>query len=83
MGEPIGSEPESASLDVDHRAELQRGGAMLGFPDAASETPKEFDQQIVNGADEYWTGPGNWQQDLATFRLFWTDFPVLLSECSE
>lgn len=23
---------------------------MLGFPQAASETPKEFDQQIVNSA---------------------------------
>ena len=24
---------------------------MLGFPDAASETPKEFDEQIVKSAD--------------------------------
>ena len=43
--------PADIALDVDYSAELQRGGAMLGFPDAASETPKEFDQQIVNGAD--------------------------------
>jgi hypothetical protein len=38
-------------LDVDHKVELQRGGALLGYPDAASETPKQFDQQIVNSAD--------------------------------
>ncbi len=43
--------PADIALDVDYRAELQRGGAMLGFPDAASQTAKEFDQQIVNGAD--------------------------------
>jgi hypothetical protein len=44
--------PADIALDVDYRAELQRGGAVLGFPDAASETPKELDQQIVNGADD-------------------------------
>ena len=43
--------PADIALDVNYRTELQRGGDMLGFPDAASETPKEFDQQIVNSAD--------------------------------
>ena len=43
--------PADIALDVDYRTELQRGGAMLGFPQAASETPKEFDHQIVIGAD--------------------------------
>jgi hypothetical protein len=43
--------PADIALDVNYRTELQRGGAMLGFPDAGSETPKEFEQQIVNGAD--------------------------------
>jgi hypothetical protein len=42
--------PADIALDVNYRTELQRGGAMLGFPDAASETPQGFDQQIVNGA---------------------------------
>lgn len=44
--------PADIALDANYRTELQRGGAMLGFPDAASETAKEFDQQIVNGADD-------------------------------
>jgi len=30
--------------------ELQKGGAMFGFPEAANETPQQFDQQIVDGA---------------------------------
>jgi hypothetical protein len=42
--------PADIALDIPYRTELQRGGAMLGFPDADSETEKEFDQQIVNGA---------------------------------
>lgn len=47
LGEKI---PADIALDVSYRAEFQKGGAMLGFPQAASETPKEFDQQIVNSA---------------------------------
>jgi hypothetical protein len=43
--------PADIALDVNYRTELQRGGALLGFPDAASETPKEFDRQIVDSAD--------------------------------
>ncbi len=43
---------------------------MLGFPDAASETPKEFDQQIVNGADEYWTGRGTGNKTWQHFDCF-------------
>ena len=42
--------PADIALDVNYRTELQRGSAMLGFPNGASETPQEFDQQIVNGA---------------------------------
>lgn len=44
--------PADIALDANYKTELQRGGAMLGFPDAASETPTEFDQQIVNGAED-------------------------------
>jgi len=43
--------PADIALDVDYRMELQRGGALLGFPGAATGTLKEFDQQIVNGAE--------------------------------
>jgi hypothetical protein len=43
--------PADIALDSSYRAELQRGGAMLGFPNAASETPKEFDEQIVKTAE--------------------------------
>lgn len=39
------------ALDANYRAELQRGGAMLGFPDAASETLEQFDEQIVKSAE--------------------------------
>jgi hypothetical protein len=42
--------PADIALDVNYRMELQKGGAMFGFPEAATETPKEFDQQIVNTA---------------------------------
>jgi hypothetical protein len=42
--------PADIALDVNYRMELQKGGAMFGFPEAAKETPKEFDQQIVDGA---------------------------------
>jgi hypothetical protein len=44
--------PADILLDVSYRAELQKGGAMLGFPNAASETPQEFDREIVNGAED-------------------------------
>jgi len=43
--------PADIALDAAYRAELQRGGMMLGFPNAASETPKEFDEQIVKTAE--------------------------------
>jgi hypothetical protein len=43
--------PADIALDVNSRAELQRGGSMFGFPDAASETPQEFDQRIVKSAE--------------------------------
>lgn len=43
--------PADIVLDSSYKAELQRGGAMLGFPNAASETPKDFDEQIVKTAD--------------------------------
>jgi hypothetical protein len=42
--------PADIALDVTYKAELQRGAAMIGFPNGPSETPKEFDQQIVNSA---------------------------------
>lgn len=42
--------PADIALDVTYRTELQRGSAMLGFPNGSSETPEEFDRQIVNGA---------------------------------
>jgi len=44
--------PADIVLDDTYRTELQRGGAMLGFPDAASETPNEFDRQIVKTAED-------------------------------
>jgi hypothetical protein len=43
--------PADIALDANYRAEFQRGAAMFGFPDAASETSQEFDQQIVKGAE--------------------------------
>lgn len=42
--------PADIALDVSYRAERQKGGAMLGFRNAASETPQEFDQEIVRTA---------------------------------
>ncbi len=42
--------PADDALDVTYRRELQRGATMLGFPEAATETPKEFGEQIVNSA---------------------------------
>jgi hypothetical protein len=42
--------PADIALDVSYRAEFQRGGATIGFPNAASETPQEFDQEIVKAA---------------------------------
>jgi hypothetical protein len=44
--------PADIALDVTYRADLQKGGAMLGFPNAASEKPQEFDQEIVNRAED-------------------------------
>jgi len=44
--------PADVVLDVTYRAELQKGGAMFGFPGAASETSQEFDQQIVKSAED-------------------------------
>jgi hypothetical protein len=44
--------PADIALDAAYRAELQRGGAMLGFPNAASETPQAFDREIVDGASD-------------------------------
>jgi hypothetical protein len=44
--------PADIALDTSYRTEFQRGGAMLGFPDAASETSQEFDQQIVKSAED-------------------------------
>ena len=44
--------PADIALDASYRPELQKGGAMLGFPNAASETPQEFDQEIVNRAPD-------------------------------
>jgi hypothetical protein len=43
--------PADIALDVNYRTDFQRGGDMLGFPNATSETPNEFDQQIVNTAN--------------------------------
>ena len=42
--------PADVALDVTYRMELQRGATMLGFPEAATEAPKEFGEQIVNSA---------------------------------
>lgn len=44
--------PADIALDVTYRTELQRGGAMIGFPNAASESPQEFDQEIVKSAED-------------------------------
>src|SRR5271170_5395588 len=44
--------PADIALDANYRAEFQRGAAMFGFPDAASATPQEFDQQIVKSAED-------------------------------
>ena len=44
--------PADIALDANYRAEFQRGAAMFGFPDAASETSEEFDHQIVKTAED-------------------------------
>lgn len=44
--------PADVALDATYRGELQKGGAMFGFPEAANETPQQFDQQIVDGAGD-------------------------------
>jgi hypothetical protein len=43
--------PADIALDASYKAEFQRGGAVLGFPDAGSETTAEFEQQIVKTAE--------------------------------
>jgi hypothetical protein len=43
--------PADIALDVDYRMELQRRESVAGFPGAVAGTPKDFDQQIVNGAE--------------------------------
>jgi hypothetical protein len=42
--------PADIALDTTYQKQLQQGGVMIGFPEAASETPEEFDRQIVNSA---------------------------------
>jgi hypothetical protein len=42
--------PADIALDESYRPEFQRGGAMMGLPNAASEIPKEFDREIVDSA---------------------------------
>ena len=42
--------PADIALDANYQTELQRGRAMLGFPNRASESPQEFDREIVNSA---------------------------------
>lgn len=42
--------PADIALDATKREELQRGGAMIGFPNGPSETSEQFDQEIVNSA---------------------------------
>lgn len=44
--------PADIALDASYRAEFQRGGEMLGFPDAASKSPAQFDQEIVKSAED-------------------------------
>ena len=43
--------PADIALDASYRAEFQRGGMMLGFPNAANETRAEFEQEIVKTAE--------------------------------
>ncbi len=43
--------PADIALDTDYWQELQKGGALLGFPEAATETAEEFDQHIVKSAE--------------------------------
>ncbi len=42
--------PADIALDTTYQKQFQQGGAMIGFPEASSETPEEFDRQIVNSA---------------------------------
>jgi hypothetical protein len=44
--------PADIALDASYRAEFQRGADMYGFPDGASETSQQFDQQIVKTAED-------------------------------
>jgi hypothetical protein len=43
--------PADIALDVEYMAELQRRETLMGWPGAATMTSKEFNQQIVNGAE--------------------------------
>jgi hypothetical protein len=50
--------PADIALDVDYKAKLQANAAMIGFANAASETPQEFDREIVeSAADPLFTIP--------------------------
>lgn len=50
--------PADIALDATYQKQLQQGGAMIGFTEATSETPEEFDRQIVNsGADPLFVIP--------------------------
>ena len=44
--------PADIALDADYRAKLQSNGALIGFSNAASETPQEFDREIVKSAED-------------------------------
>jgi hypothetical protein len=44
--------PADIALDADYKAKLQATGAMIGFPNAASETAQEFDREVVKSAED-------------------------------
>ena len=44
--------PADIALDADYKAKLQATAAMIGFPNAAAETPQEFDREIVKSAED-------------------------------
>lgn len=43
--------PADVALDASYKAEFQRGGMMLGFPNAGNETAAEFEAEIVKTAE--------------------------------
>jgi hypothetical protein len=49
LTEPI---PADIALDVDYMTELHRREVLMGLPGSGNWTPKEFDQQIVNDAED-------------------------------